>query len=216
MAECVAIIDYGSGNLRSVQKAFERVVSERGLDAYIVVTGSADAVAGADRIVLPGVGAFAACRAGLDAAPGMIAAMEKVVLQSRRPFLGICVGMQLLATRGLEFGETPGLGWIAGDVKKIEPADPTLSVPHMGWNNVSAAAPHPVIDDLDLPQDFYFANSFHFDVEREQEKIAVCDHGGPLSAGVARDNIVGVQFHPEKSQRAGLALIAAFLTWTPS
>ncbi len=216
MAECVAIIDYGSGNLRSVQKAFERVVSERALDTDIVVTGSADAVAVADRIVLPGVGAFAACRAGLDAAPGMIAAMEKAVLQSRRPFLGICVGMQLLATRGLEFGETPGLGWIAGDVKKIEPADPALSVPHMGWNSVSASAPHPMIDGLDLPQDFYFANSFHFDVERAEEKIAVCDHGGPLAAGVARDNIVGVQFHPEKSQRAGLALIAAFLTWTPS
>ena len=216
MAERVAIIDYGSGNLRSVQKAFERVVREHDLDADIILTPAAADVAHADRIVLPGVGAFAACSAGLNAASGMIAALEKIVLEKKRPFLGICVGMQLLATRGLEFGETSGLGWIPGDVKKLAPADPSLSVPHMGWNAVSSSATHPVMDAVALPQEFYFANSFHFDVENDNDLIAVCDHGGAIAAAVARDNIVGVQFHPEKSQRAGLALIHAFLTWTPS
>jgi len=214
--ECVAIIDYGSGNLRSVQKAFERVVRENALRSEIILTASSSDVLKADRIVLPGVGAFAACRAGLEAAPGMISALEKVVLSEKRPFLGICVGMQLLASRGLEFGQTPGLGWIKGDVKKLTPSDQTLAVPHMGWNSVSQACAHPMFMSLELPQDFYFANSFHFDVEKIQEKIAVCDHGGRFAAAVARDNIVGVQFHPEKSQRAGLALINAFLTWKPS
>ena len=215
MAERIAIIDYGSGNLRSVQKAFERAAREAGVAAQINVTDQAADIAEADRIVLPGVGAFAACRSGLAALPGVIEALEHAILLEKKPFLGICVGMQLLATRGLEFGETAGLGWIAGDVKRLEPDDPSLRVPHMGWNEATPTAPHPVFDVLEDGRDVYFVHSYHFDVENEHDRIAVCQYGSPFAAAVARDNILGVQFHPEKSQAVGLAFIRAFLKWTP-
>jgi len=215
MAERIAIIDYGSGNLRSVEKAFERAAREAGVAAQMTVTDSASDVTDADRIVLPGVGAFAACKSGLAALPGVIEALEHAVLIERKPFLGICVGMQLLATRGLEFGETVGLGWIAGEVKRLDPADPSLRVPHMGWNAATPTAPHPVFDVLEDGRDVYFVHSYYFDTENEHDRIAVCQYGKPFTAAVARDNILGVQFHPEKSQAAGLALIRAFLKWTP-
>ena len=215
MAERIAIIDYGSGNLRSVEKSFERAAREAGAAAQMMVTDQAADIAEADRIVLPGVGAFAACKSGLIALPGVIEALEHAVLIEKKPFLGICVGMQLLATRGLEFGETAGLGWISGCVKRLELGDPFLRVPHMGWNEATSTTPHPVFDVLNGGRDVYFVHSYHFDVENEPDRIAVCQYGGPFTAAVARDNILGVQFHPEKSQAAGLALIRAFLKWTP-
>jgi len=216
MSEVAAIIDYGSGNLRSVEKALQRAGAERGLDVSAVVTDSASVVAVADRIVLPGVGAFAACAEALASVPGMIAALEHAVLVEKRPFLGICVGMQLLAEKGLEFGETPGLGWIPGCVRKLEPEDASLRVPHTGWNTVRARAPHPVLSVLDHhPQDFYFVHSFHFVAENDAHVLGVADYGGRVASVVGRDNMIGVQFHPEKSQAAGLALLGDFLAWRP-
>ncbi len=217
--QTVAIIDYGSGNLRSAAKAFERMASETGLARTIAVTADAAVVAAADRVVLPGVGAFADCRRGVTAPPGMMAALEAAVIEKSRPFLGICVGMQLMATRGLEHGETPGFGWIAGDVVAIEPALPELKIPHMGWNELNILAPaHPVLDGLasggGAPH-AYFVHSYHLAAADGSDVLATTDYGGPITAIVGRDNMVGTQFHPEKSQATGLRLIANFLKWSP-
>jgi glutamine amidotransferase len=214
----VAIVDYGSGNLHSAAKAFERAAREASVAQPIIVTSDPEAVARADRIVLPGVGAFADCRRGLDALTGMVDALEDSVRRRGRPFLGICVGMQLLAERGLEHGLTAGLGWIAGEVDKITPADPTLKIPHMGWNTLTVARPHSLLDGIPTgPQGLhaYFVHSYHLKVANQSDLIAQADYGGPITAIVGRDTIVGTQFHPEKSQRLGLRLIANFLTWTP-
>ncbi len=214
----VAIIDYGSGNLRSAEKAFERAAREEGIAADVFLTADADLVRGADRIVLPGVGAFADCRNGLEALPGMREALEEAALKDGKPFLGICVGMQLMASRGLEHGETEGFGWIPGEVRAIEPDDPALKIPHMGWNVLLPQAGHPVLDGLPLGPDglhAYFVHSFHFVPESETHVLARTDYGGSLTAAVARDNLLGFQFHPEKSQKLGLALIGRFLRWNP-
>jgi glutamine amidotransferase len=214
----VAIVDYGSGNLHSAAKAFERAARESGVTQPITVTSSADAIARADRIVLPGVGAFADCRRGLDAVDGMIDALNERVRKGGRPFLGICVGMQLMAERGREHGVTEGLGWIAGEVDKIAPADPALKIPHMGWNQLDAIKPHPLLDGIDVgPQGLhaYFVHSYHFKTASRDDLVAQADYGGPVTAIVGRDTMVGTQFHPEKSQRLGLRLIANFLKWSP-
>lgn len=206
----VAIVDYGSGNLHSAAKAFERMA-----DVPVLVTADPQAVAAADRIVLPGVGAFGDCWSGLNALDGMVEALEEAVLRGGRPFLGICVGMQLMATRGLEHGTHPGLGWIAGEVVRMEPPDPALKVPHMGWNELSVLRPHPVLDALPAHAHMYFVHSYHFVCEDAGHLLATTDYGGPLAAVIGRDNMIGSQFHPEKSQKAGLAFIEAFLNWRP-
>jgi glutamine amidotransferase len=214
----VAIVDYGSGNLHSAAKAFERAARDSGRDQPIVVTHEPAAVAAADRIVLPGVGAFADCRRGLDAVDGMVAALEEAVRRKGRPFLGICVGMQLLAERGREYEVTPGLGWIAGEVDRIAPDDPSLKIPHMGWNTLNVVRPHPLLDGLALGPGglhAYFVHSYALKPAARGDLVAEAEYGGPVAAIVGRDNIVGTQFHPEKSQRLGLALIANFLKWTP-
>ena len=217
-SETVAIIDYGSGNLHSAAKAFERAAREAGLDSRIVLTAQAEVVADADRVVLPGVGAYADCRAGLDAVPGMVEAMTHAAEVRARPFLGISVGMQLLATRGLEYATTPGLGWIAGDVGPIRPSDPALKVPHMGWNTLHADRAHALLAGIPVGEDglhAYFVHSFALRPEHASDTVAHSDYGGPVTAMVARDNVAGTQFHPEKSQRLGLALLANFLRWRP-
>jgi glutamine amidotransferase len=214
----VAIVDYGSGNLHSAAKAFERAAHDVGLDQPIVVTNDPKKVVSADRVVLPGVGAFADCRRGLDAVEGMVGALEEAVRRKGRPFFGICVGMQLLAERGREYEVTDGLGWIAGEVDRITPDDPTLKIPHVGWNTLNVARPHKLVEGLPLgPQGLhaYFVHSYAFNVTQRDDLLAESDYGGPVTAIVARDNIVGTQFHPEKSQKLGLALIANFLTWKP-
>ena len=212
----VVIVDFGSGNLRSAAKAFERAARETGADARIEVSAEADAVRAADRIVLPGVSAFGDCKAGLVARPGMIAALEDAVIGRARPFLGICVGMQLMATRGLEHGVHQGLGWIRGEVARIEPADGSLKVPHMGWNEIEVRAhAHPLLAGLGPGTHMYFLHSYHMCCERDFEVIATAEHGAPLAAVVGRDNLAGVQFHPEKSAAAGLRLIGNFLGWKP-
>ena len=214
----VAIVDYGSGNLHSAAKAFERASRDAGLAETIVVTSDPDAVAAASRVVLPGVGAFADCRRGLDDIAGMIEALEQNVRQRGRPFFGICVGMQLMAERGREYQVTPGLGWIAGEVDRIVPSDPNLKIPHMGWNTLNMSKPHPLLADIPLGPDglhAYFVHSYELKVAQRSDLVAQADYGGPLTAIVGRDNMVGTQFHPEKSQRLGLALIANFLKWTP-
>ncbi|MFL5199045.1 MAG: imidazole glycerol phosphate synthase subunit HisH [Microvirga sp.] len=214
----VAIIDYGSGNLHSARKAFERAAREAGVDEEIVVTSDPAAVAKADRIVLPGVGAFADCRRGLDGVDGMVDAMTEAVRRNGRPFFGICVGMQLMASRGLEYQTTLGLDWIGGDVKPIEPEDAGLKIPHMGWNTLHPQREHPLLDGIETGPNglhAYFVHSFALDPKNQDEVMAVTDYGGPLTAVVARDNMAGTQFHPEKSQKLGLALIANFLKWRP-
>ncbi|MAS14075.1 MAG: imidazole glycerol phosphate synthase subunit HisH [Nitratireductor sp.] len=214
----VAIIDYGSGNLRSAAKAFERAARENGIVAEINVTADADAVRTADRVVLPGVGAYADCRRGLDAVPGMVEAITDVAIQQARPFLGICVGMQLMSERGLEKSVTQGLGWIAGDVVEMTPFDPELKIPQIGWNTIHVKHSHPIFDGIPTGADglhAYFVHSYHFAARNEAEVLATADYGGPITAAVARDNLVGTQFHPEKSQALGLALIANFLRWRP-
>ena len=214
----VVLIDYGSGNLHSAAKAFERAARESGADARILVSGRAEDVAAADRIVLPGVGAFADCRHGLERVPGMIDALEDVVRARGRPFLGICVGMQLMATRGLEFEPTAGLDWIAGEVRPIEPNDPGLKIPHMGWNTLDVRAPHPLLDGIKTGEQglhAYFVHSFHLVPADRGVVVAETDYGGPVTAIVAKDNLAGTQFHPEKSQTLGLELIADFLKWQP-
>ena len=214
----VAIVDYGSGNLHSAAKAFERAARESGHDQPILVTNDPDMVARADRVVLPGVGAFADCRRGLDAIPGMIDALEVAVRKQGRPFFGICVGMQLMAERGREYQVTPGLGWIAGEVDRIAPNDANLKIPHMGWNTLNMLKPHSLLEDIPLGPDglhAYFVHSFELKPTQRGDLVAQADYGGPLTAIVGRDNMVGTQFHPEKSQRLGLALIANFLKWKP-
>lgn len=214
----VAIIDYGSGNLRSAAKAFERAARESGIGAEISVTADADAVRAADRIVLPGVGAYADCRQGLGAVPGMVEAITEVALEKGRPFLGICVGMQLMSERGLEKTVTEGLGWIAGDVVEMTPSDPELKIPQIGWNTIHVKHSHPLFDGIPTGEDglhAYFVHSYHFAARNEAEILATTDYGGTITAAVARDNLVGTQFHPEKSQALGLALIANFLRWRP-
>lgn len=214
----VAIIDYGSGNLHSAAKAFERAASESGSACRIVVTSDPKTVRDADRVVLPGVGAFADCKRGLEAVPGMVAALEDAVRDKARPFLGICVGMQLLATRGLEHGVTEGLGWIAGEVRAIEPNDPALKIPHMGWNTLTAMREHALLAGLPTGPNglhAYFVHSYHFVPADRGDVVSETDYGGPVTALIARDNIAGTQFHPEKSQMLGLGLIANFLQWSP-
>lgn len=213
----VAIIDYGSGNLRSAEKAFERAARESALNASIEVTADPEKVRSADRVVLPGVGAFADCRQGLDAVPGMAEAMTEAVIEKGRPFFGICVGMQLMATRGLEKTITDGFSWIKGDVVKIEPDDPNLKVPHMGWNTIETVD-HPILEGIVTGSSglhAYFVHSFHFDAANENDIIGRTSYGGPVTAMVSRDNMVGTQFHPEKSQALGLALLGNFLNWKP-
>ena len=214
----VAIIDYGSGNLRSATKAFERAARESGINAEIDLTADADRVRGADRIVLPGVGAYADCAAGLRGVEGMWEAVEDVVVAHARPFLGICVGMQLMSERGLEKTVTRGFGWIAGDVKEINPADPALKIPQIGWNTLTLQREHPLFAGIPTGPDglhAYFVHSYHLDAANAGEVVGVTDYGGPVTAAVARDNLAGTQFHPEKSQALGLALIANFLRWKP-
>jgi glutamine amidotransferase len=214
----VAIINYGSGNLHSAAKAFERAARESEADAAIEVTDSPAVVRAADRVVLPGVGAFADCKNGLDAVPGMREALERSVREKLRPFLGICVGAQLMAERGLEFRVTPGFGWIKGDVKAIEPKDPALKIPHMGWNTLNVINPHPLLAGIDTgPAGLhaYFVHSFHLVVADRGTLVAQADYGGPVTAMVGIDNIAGTQFHPEKSQTLGLRLISNFLKWRP-
>ncbi|TWB51535.1 imidazole glycerol phosphate synthase subunit HisH [Rhizobium sp. ERR 922] len=214
----VAIIDYGSGNLRSATKAFERAAREAGIDAEIDLTDDAERVATADRIVLPGVGAYADCRRGLDAVPGMTEAVIDVVEHKARPFLGICVGMQLMSSRGLEKTITQGFGWIKGDVKEMTPSDLDLKIPQIGWNTLDIRHPHALFDGIETGPDglhAYFVHSYHLAADHSDDVIATTNYGGPMTAFVGRDNIAGAQFHPEKSQKLGLALIANFLRWKP-
>lgn len=205
-AERVALVDYGAGNLRSVENALRAAGA-----ADVAVTADADTVRAADRIVLPGVGAFAACMTALGALPGMVEALNDAVRAKGRPFLGICVGMQLLADAGEEHGRHAGLGWIGGTVRPLVPADPALKVPHMGWNDVLPDRPHPLI----VPGEAYFLHSYAFYPASAADRAAHTEHGGPVTAAVARDTIVGVQFHPEKSQAYGLAFLSRFLEWRP-
>ncbi|WLR97029.1 imidazole glycerol phosphate synthase subunit HisH [Shinella sumterensis] len=211
----VAIIDYGSGNLRSATKAFERAAREAGIDAEIDLTDKADRVASADRIVLPGVGAYADCRRGLDAVPGMVEALREAVEAKARPFLGICVGMQLMSSRGLEKTTTQGLGWIKGDVVLMTPSDPDLKIPQIGWNTLDRKRAHPLFSGIPETLHAYFVHSYHLAAENPDDVVATVDYGGPMTAFVARGNKAGAQFHPEKSQALGLALISNFLRWKP-
>jgi glutamine amidotransferase len=214
----VAIVDYGSGTLHSAAKASERAARESGHDQPIIVTRDPNEVARAERIVLPGVGAFADCRRGLDAVPGMVDALEENVRKKGKPFFGICVGMQLMAERGREYQVTPGLGWISGEVDRIAPKDKSLKIPHMGWNTLNVTKEHALLDGIPTGNDglhAYFVHSFELRPERRDDLVAQTEYGGPLTAIVGRDNMVGTQFHPEKSQKLGLALIANFLRWKP-
>ncbi|MEI5667926.1 imidazole glycerol phosphate synthase subunit HisH [Bosea sp. CCNWLW174] len=218
MSQTVTIVDYGSGNLHSAAKAFERAAVEAGTPATIRVTSDPAEVRAADRIVLPGVGAFADCRRGLDAVPGMVEALEETVRGKGRPFLGICVGMQLMASRGLEYVTTEGLNWIAGDVALIRPGDDALKIPHMGWNTLHPQDEHPLLAGIETgPSGWhaYFVHSYALTATRPEEVLALTDYGGPVTAIVAKDNIAGTQFHPEKSQKLGLKLIGNFLRWAP-
>ena len=214
----IAIIDYGSGNLRSAAKAFERAGRDAGLSADVMVTSDPDAVRGADRVVLPGVGAFGDCAAGLRAVSGMVEALTEAVRKEGKPFFGICVGMQLMSERGLEHGVHEGLGWIGGDVRVMTPADPDLKIPHMGWNTLAQTRPHPLLDGIetgDKGLHAYFVHSYFFDASSDADIVANTDYGGRVTAMIARDNMAGTQFHPEKSQTLGLALIGNFLKWRP-
>ncbi|MBK5934428.1 glutamine amidotransferase [Rhodovulum imhoffii] len=209
-----AIVDYESGNLHSARKAFERVARDTGA-GEVCVSADPELVRRADRIVLPGDGAFPACRRALFDHSGLFEAIEETVLEKGRPFMGICIGMQMLATRGLEYMPTDGFDWIGGDVVPITPADPALKVPHMGWNDLVCDAPHPVLQGIETGDHAYFVHSYHFKLSYPAQRLAHCGYGGPITAIVGRDNIVGTQFHPEKSQATGLRLIANFLGWRP-
>lgn len=211
----VAIIDYGSGNLRSATKAFERAAREAGIAAEIDLTDKAERVAAADRIVLPGVGAYADCRRGLDAVPGMVEALRDTVEAKARPFLGICVGMQLMSSRGLEKTITEGLGWIRGDVVRMTPDDPALKIPQIGWNTLTHRYAHPLFEGIPETLHAYFVHSYHLAAENPDDVVATVDYGGPMTAFVASGNKAGAQFHPEKSQALGLSLISNFLRWKP-
>ncbi len=212
----VAIIDYGSGNLRSAAKSFERAAREAGLDLEVVVTADPETVAAAERVVLPGVGAFGDCRAGLHGLPGMVEALEEAVIARGRPFFGICVGMQLMASIGREHGDHPGLGWIPGAVTALAPADPALKIPHMGWNSLEILqSGHPVLEGLGPDAYVYFVHGYQFRPDSPEHLLARVDYGGAVVAAAGRDNLFGTQFHPEKSQAAGLAIIGNFLRWRP-
>jgi glutamine amidotransferase len=208
----VVVVDYGAGNLKSAAKAL--MEAAKGTGAQVSVTADPAAVKHADRIVLPGVGAFADCKAGLESRPGMVEALNETVLEMQRPFLGICVGMQLMATLGIEYGEHRGLDWIKGKVVKLTPGDARLKIPQIGWNNLSDST-HPVLRGLPKDADAYFVHSYHFVAERETDVLSRIDYGGPVVAATGRDNLIGVQFHPEKSQAVGLKLLGDFLKWRP-
>ncbi len=212
------IIDYGSGNLHSAKKAFERAARETGAADPVVISSDPEDVRRAERIVLPGVGAFADCRAGLERIDGMLEALAETARRRARPFLGICVGMQLMAERGLEHGDWPGLGWIAGTVERITPDDPALKIPHMGWNTLETPREHHLFADIPTGPDgwhAYFVHSYAMRPANPEVVIATTDYGGPVVAAVAQDNMAGTQFHPEKSQRLGLKFIGNFLHWSP-
>jgi len=211
----VAVIDYGSGNLRSAAKACERAAADISLSDKVIVTSRPEDVLAADRVVLPGQGAFADCRRGVAAVPGLEDALVEVVIARGRPFLGICVGMQLMAERGLEFEIVEGFGWIKGDVVPIEPDDPSLKIPHMGWNELTPRSDHPVLAGLPAGTHVYFVHSFELYPSDPANVLAETDYGGPIVAAVGRDNLIGTQFHPDKSQAAGLRFIANFLRWRP-
>ena len=212
----VCIVDYGSGNLRSAAKAFERAAVEAGLSMAVTVTADPDKVAVADRVVLPGVGAFADCKRGLAAIDGMLEAIHCAVREGGRPFFGICVGMQLMAARGLEHGATDGFGWLEGEVGAIKPIDTTFKIPHVGWNElIFSEARHPVLEGLDDCTHVYFVHSYHMVCTHYADILAFTDYGGPVTAAVGLDNLFGTQFHPEKSQTAGLKLLKNFLNWAP-
>lgn len=218
----IAIIDYGSGNLRSAAKAFEHVVKDKGLDADVLITAKAEDLREATHIVLPGQGAFADCMKGLRAVDGMIEALEDCVIKDGTPFLGICVGMQLMATRGLEGGLTAGLDWIEGEVVPIKPKDPSLKIPHMGWNNLEFQLfstdqnnRHVVLRSTETSENFYFVHSFMFQCLYNHHVLAMTEYGESIPAIVGRDNMIGMQFHPEKSQKAGLELLSRFVEWKP-
>jgi glutamine amidotransferase len=211
----IALVDYGSGNLRSAEKALVKVSANLERPCAIQTTADPDVIARADGVVLPGVGAFAACMGLIEARPGLHEAMTEAVRERGAPFLGVCVGMQLLASAGLEFGETPGLDWIAGEVRRLEPTDRSCKVPHMGWNGLEGVVAHPVLKDAPDGAHMYFTHSFAYYPLDDRDVAAWTDHGGRFPAAVARDNLVGVQFHPEKSQAAGLRLLANFLEWRP-
>jgi glutamine amidotransferase len=213
--QSIALIDYGSGNLRSAEKALVKAASALHGARQVVVTADPDQIAAADRIVLPGVGAFAACVAALRARQGLAEALETAVRHRGVPFLGVCVGMQLMASRGLEFGETPGLDWIGGEVRRLQPEGAGFKVPHMGWNDIRREQQHPIFAGLGADSPMYFTHSFAFFPDDAAAAAASVDHGGRFAAAVARDNMAGVQFHPEKSQAAGLRLLANFLDWRP-
>ena len=217
MSDVVAIIDYGSGNLRSAEKATARAIADCGAAARVVVTDDADAVRKAGRIVLPGVGAFADCMKGLHALDGMVEALTEAVRKRGVPFLGICVGMQLMASRGLEHGEHAGLGWIEGDVARMSPGDPSLKIPHMGWNTLSVRVAHPVLAHLDDAREphAYFVHSYCLVPARRADVLVETDYGGAFAAVVGRENVIGTQFHPEKSQAVGLQLLQNFVRWRP-
>jgi glutamine amidotransferase len=214
----LAIIDYGSGNLHSAAKAFERAARDSGLATPVLVTSDPERLRMAERIVLPGVGAFKDCRNGLKAVPGMWEALKEEVIVRAKPFLGICVGMQLMASRGLEHDVTEGFGWIPGDVKPISPRDPSFKIPHMGWNTLDCRKPHALLDGIRLGENglhAYFVHSYHLDAREPADLVATTEHGSTVTAMVGRDNLAGTQFHPEKSQELGLTLLANFLRWRP-
>ena len=214
----IAIIDYGSGNLRSAEKSFERAAAESGISASVTVTADPDVVRKADRIVLPGVGAFRDCRDGVEAIAGMRETLEEQVRAKAKPFFGICVGMQLMADRGLEGEETKGFGWIKGQVEKIVVSDPDLKIPHMGWNTLSVSNDHNLLKGIATGEQglhAYFVHSYHFHTDNAPDCIATTEYGGSVTAMIGRENMVGTQFHPEKSQKLGLAMISNFLSWNP-
>ena len=213
----IAIVDYGAGNLRSAEKALAAAAAQdsNGGSARVIVTADPEAVRKADRIVLPGVGAFADCKRGLDALPGMVEALDEAVLKRGKPFLGICVGMQLMASVGVEFGEHKGLDWIKGKVVVLDPADRSLRIPQMGWNDLALKRAHPALTGARSGDHAYFVHSYHFLAERPEDVIATVEYGGPVTAIIGRDNLIGVQFHPEKSQHVGLSLLKSFLKWIP-
>lgn len=218
MAETLVLIDYGSGNLRSAAKAFERAAGDLGLKTQVKISGKPEDIASADRIVLPGVGAYDQCSTALHAIPGLVEALNDATHARGRPFLGICVGMQLLATRGVEHGEHKGLGWIGGDVVHLEPADASLKIPHMGWNTVAlteAGRSHPVFGKLPDNGFAYFVHSYHYRAADDAHVLGRTEYGGPVTAMIGRDTLIGTQFHPEKSQGFGLGLLSAFLEWRP-
>ena len=207
------IVDYNSGNLRSAEKSFQRMADELGA-GQVIVSADPDVVRGADHVVLPGVGAFADCRRELGAIDGLFGAIEEHV-KSGKPFMGICVGMQMMATRGLEHGTHDGFNWIKGDVELLTPSDTSLKIPHMGWNELSMRSEHPVFNGIETGDHVYFVHSYHLVPENDDDLLATVDYGGPITAAVAHENIVGTQFHPEKSQSTGLRLIGNFLAWKP-